>query len=423
VISHLLEAVGIAVMLLTVPLIFELFVLTVASRLPRRRRAASASHAAVRLAVIVPAHNEEALIPSCIESLRASAAGTNTRIIAIAHNCSDRTAQRAAKAGAEVMVYNDPAAQGKGSALAVGFEYCTAQGMDATLVVDADSAVSVNLIGAVREAMANGAEGVQCRYELDSSSKRPTTRLTALAFRGFNVVRAAGRDRLGLSSGIFGNGFAIRQNLLARKTYNSKSVVEDLEFHLELVSSGARVQFLRDALVSSGMPASKQGDATQRSRWEGGRLQVASAKLLPLLKQLATGNLRVLEPALDLASLPIGYAAALLLIAICLPLPWLRVYALVAVTVLAGHVLAAAWDGSDFAGDMRILSRVPGYILWKLCVIPKLLRTSRADAVWVRTERQPATPFAVQDATLESDMATSKTMEHALQITHPLEIS
>jgi hypothetical protein len=247
--------------------------------------------------------------------------------------------------------------------------------------------------------------------------------LTALAFRGFNVVRAAGRDRLGLSSGIFGNGFAIRQDLLARNTYSSKSVVEDLEFHLELVSSEVRVQFLPDARVSSGMPASKQGDATQRSRWEGGRVQVASARLLPLLKQLAIGNLRVLEPLLDLASLPIGYAAVLLLIGIFLPVPWLRVYALLAVMVLGGHVLAAAWDGSDFAGDMRILSRVPGYILWKLCVIPKLLRTSRVDAAWVRTERQPATIYAIQDATLESDMATGKTMEHTLQINHPLEIS
>jgi cellulose synthase/poly-beta-1,6-N-acetylglucosamine synthase-like glycosyltransferase len=423
VISHLFEAIGIAVTLLTLPLVLELAVLTAASRLPKRPRVGSANAATVRLAVIIPAHNEESLIASCIESLRASAAGTNTRIITVAHNCSDRTAPRAAKAGAEVIVYDSPEAQGKGSALAVGFEYCTAQGMDATLVVDADSAVSTNLISAVREAMANGAQGVQCRYELDSSSKRPSTRLTALAFRGFNVVRAAGRDRLGLSSGIFGNGFAIRQALLARNTYSSKSVVEDLEFHLELVSTGVRVQFLPDARVSSGMPASKQGDATQRSRWEGGRVQVASARLLPLLKQLVMGNLRVLEPLLDLASLPIGYAAVLVLTGIFLPVPWLRMYALLAVAVLAGHVLAAAWDGSDFAGDMRILSRVPGYILWKLCVIPKLLRTSRADAAWVRTERQPATIYAMQDATLESDMATSKTIEHTLQISHPLEIS
>ena len=110
-------------------------------------------------------------------------------------------AARAAKAGAEVVVYNDPQAKGKGCALAHGFAYAASQGMDASLIVDADSTVSPNLIGAVRRALANGAEAVQCRYEMESSSKRPTTRLTSLAFRGFNVVRPAGRDRLGLSAG------------------------------------------------------------------------------------------------------------------------------------------------------------------------------------------------------------------------------
>ncbi len=91
------------------------------------------------------------MIASCVESLRISAAGTETRIIVVAHNCSDRTADRAAEAGAEVVVCNDPQARGKGSALAFGFEYAASQGMDAALVIDADSTVSNNLIGLVRE--------------------------------------------------------------------------------------------------------------------------------------------------------------------------------------------------------------------------------------------------------------------------------
>ena len=177
---YLADPVGGAILLLTLPLVVELAVLTIASRLPKRRHASAASSDSVQLAVVIPAHDEEALIASCVKSLRASAAGTHTRIIAVAHNCSDRTAERAARAGAEVIVYDDPQAQGKGSALAIGFEYASSQDMDATLVVDADSSVSSNLIGIVREAMANGAEAVQCRYELDSSSKRPSTRLTAL---------------------------------------------------------------------------------------------------------------------------------------------------------------------------------------------------------------------------------------------------
>jgi hypothetical protein len=60
---------------------------------------------------------------------------------------------------------------------------------------------------------------------------------------------------------------------------------------------------------------------------------------------------------------------------------------LMALTAIGCHVLTAAWSGADFAGDMRILARAPGYLLWKLCMLPRLLRSSRADAAWVRTER------------------------------------
>jgi cellulose synthase/poly-beta-1,6-N-acetylglucosamine synthase-like glycosyltransferase len=288
-------------------------------------------------------------------------------------------------------------------------------------VVDADSTVSSNLIGLVDAALASGAEAVQCRYEMESSSKRPATQLTALAFRGFNVVRPIGRNRLGLSAGILGNGFAVRQEVLTQTPYNSLSVVEDLEYHIRLVLSGKKVQFLHEAKVWSGMPPSKQGEATQRSRWEGGRANAAVTWLGPLLRQLMRGRLRTVEPLLDLMSLPIGYAAFLLLIALCLPLEWLRIYALLAGTILGCHVLAAAWVGNSFAGDLRILARVPGYILWKLTMLPSILRSSRTNAAWVRTERQPTVRTAILEAAAEGN--TADAMEHALRVRSSMEVS
>jgi cellulose synthase/poly-beta-1,6-N-acetylglucosamine synthase-like glycosyltransferase len=405
--SYVSEALGVALLLLTLPLVVELAVLTLASRFPKRNRAGSTTPMAIRLAVIIPAHNEEALIASCVESLLISAAGSETRIIAVAHNCSDHTADRAAKAGAVAVTYDNPQAQGKGPALKFGLEHAASLGMDAALIVDADSTISSNLIGLVREALANGAEAVQCRYEMESSPERPPTRLTALAFRGFNVVRAMGRDRLGLSAGIMGNGFALRQSLLTQNPYQSLSVVEDLEHHVQLVLAGRKVQFLDNARVWSGMPPSKQGEATQRSRWEGGRANAAVTWFGPLLRQLMRGRLRMAEPLLDLVSLPIGYAAFLLLLALCLPLEWLRVYAMIAGVVLGCHVLAAASVGNDFAGDLRILARAPGYILWELTMLPSILRSSRTNAAWVRTERQPAIQQVGLEAAAEGNPANA----------------
>ena len=217
-----------------------------------------------KLAIIVPAHNEELLVARCVASLRASAT-TTTQIFVVAHNCSDTTAARARAAGAEVLEYNDPEARGKGFALRHGFEHTLAVDSDAVMVVDADSTVSPNTVAAVQSAFAHGARVIQCRYEMFSTTDRSSTRLAALAFRGFNVVRPRGRERLGLSAGILGNGFAIVRPVLEAIPYDAFSVVEDLEYHLHLVMAGERVRYLEYALVSADFPESRAGESVQRS--------------------------------------------------------------------------------------------------------------------------------------------------------------
>jgi hypothetical protein len=390
--THILDFFGILLAAATLPVILELALLTPAFFLPSRRSSSSvATSPAARLAVVVPAHNEEFLIARCVESLRASAGSAVTRIVVVAHNCSDDTARRALRAGAEVLVYNDPKAAGKGFALLRSFEHVFAprSDTDSVLVVDADSIVSENLIGVVRSALADGAEAIQCRYEMESDPSRPKTRMAALAFRGFNLIRAGGRDRLGLSAGILGNGFALRRTVLEHTPYNALSVVEDLEYHVLLLLSGKRVKFIREAVVSSGTAGSEKGEVAQRSRWEGGRAGVARRWLKPLARRMMSGRIHLLEPILDLSSLPLGYAVFALAAAFCLPLEWLRIYSVLAFGVVAAHVLAAAWTGPSFAKDLRALFSVPAYVFWKVRILPRLFEGSRSNAAWVRTERGP----------------------------------
>jgi cellulose synthase/poly-beta-1,6-N-acetylglucosamine synthase-like glycosyltransferase len=382
-------AVGVAA---TLPLIVELFLLTFAHLLPRRSlRAAPAGVVAVpKIAVIVPAHNEELLIARCVASLKA-AATQQTRILVIAHNCTDKTAARALDAGAEVLALNDPTLPGKGYALRYGFEQALERNAEAVLVVDADSTVSPGLIADVETAMANGAEVVQCRYSMTSVTDRANARLAALALRGFNAVRPAGRERLGLSCGILGNGFAIRDSVLRAIPYDALSVVEDLEYHIHLVMAGKRVHYLDQALLSAELPTSKQGEATQRARWEGGRLYVARRWSGALLGQVLRGRLRLLEPLLDVCCLPLAYGAFLLVVlltmSLVVPLLWLRVYSLIAIGIVAAHVFTAAWLSPERWGSLRLLIMAPIYVLWKLRVLPGLLSGAKKQAAWVRTER------------------------------------
>jgi cellulose synthase/poly-beta-1,6-N-acetylglucosamine synthase-like glycosyltransferase len=220
-----------------------------------------------------------------------------------------------------------------------------------------------------------------------STTAKSSTRLSALAFRAFNVIRPRGRERLGLSAGIVGNGFAIVRPVLLRVPYDAFSVVEDLEYHLHLVLAGQRVRYIDSAMISADFPESRAGESVQRSRWEGGRLNAARNLAGPLLGNVLRGRLRLIEPLCDLTGLPMAFAAFALLVALCLPLIWLRWYAAISLAVILGHVLTAAWAGPDFLETLKLLALTPLYILRKLSMIPGVIRGSSNKADWVRTER------------------------------------
>src|SRR5437764_12013144 len=65
---------------------------------------------------LVPAHDEEAGIAATIANVREQLS-PGDRILVVADNCTDRTAEAARKAGAEVAERADPDRRGKGFAL------------------------------------------------------------------------------------------------------------------------------------------------------------------------------------------------------------------------------------------------------------------------------------------------------------------
>src|SRR3954468_19991773 len=77
----------------------------------------------LRFDVVVPAHDEENGIGETIASLLSIDYPRSLfRVLVVADNCRDRTAERAEAAGAEVLVRQQPDHRGKGFALADAFE-------------------------------------------------------------------------------------------------------------------------------------------------------------------------------------------------------------------------------------------------------------------------------------------------------------
>jgi cellulose synthase/poly-beta-1,6-N-acetylglucosamine synthase-like glycosyltransferase len=381
--------VGTTAALLSLPGSLDLLLLTGGALLPRRWKAASAETFpdTYRVAVIVPAHNEEQSLPKCLRSLRAAQKHWPTSdVIVVADNCTDRTAAQASSGGARALVRNNLEQRGKGYALDFAFQTLLPEGYDAFLVVDADTVVSENFISESAAALQRGADAVQCGYLPANPDASVRTRLMRIALLAFNILRPQGRERLGLSCGIYGNGFGLRSRTLRCVPYEAASVVEDLEYHLSLVRAGLRVRFVEAASVYGEMPVEGRGVESQRARWEGGRLHMLRQQVPRLLLEVLCGRLTAVEPLLDLLLLPLALHICLLAFALLSPLPSVRIYCLVAFVIVTLHLLTAIAFGGRWR-DLAVLAAAPFYVLWKIRLMGRIFQSSRNKARWIRTER------------------------------------
>jgi cellulose synthase/poly-beta-1,6-N-acetylglucosamine synthase-like glycosyltransferase len=366
-----------------------LAVLTFAGSLPARRRSSAALPG--RLAIVVPAHNEATGIRRTIDNLLAIArTDGNAEVVVVADNCSDETAAIARSAGARVMERHDATRRGKGYALDHAFTALAGEDHVAYIVIDADSIASTGLLAGIRRHFGAGALALQARYTVLNGDATPRTRLAGIALAAFNVLRPRGRDRLGLSAGILGNGFALRREVLQRVPYTASSVVEDLEYHLRLVAADIRVAFADDCEVRGEMPTGEQGSRVQRARWEGGRLRMLAEHGPALAGAVLRGRGRFLEPLADLLLLPLAYHAMLLLAATALLAPLASPLAIVAgasLGIVVLHTLAAMRVACLPWSRLWSLARVPLYLLWKLRMLATTLAGAARGSAWIRTDR------------------------------------
>ena len=383
-----LDAIGAAALTLTLPGSAYLAVLTAAALRPARTPANPAGEAQ-RLVIVVPAHNESLNLLRTLHSLQRDRAGdAATRIVVVADNCSDDTAEVAGAAGAEVLERHDPLHRGKGHALR--FAFGTLHDADAFIVVEADTDVEPGFLRAMRSALASGADALQCRYGVrDALSHRRAT-LADVALGAWNVLRPRGRAALGLSAGILGNGFALSRRALQVVPYSADSIVEDVEYHHLLVLAGLRVQWVDTACVRGDMPADRGAAAQQRARWEGGRLRLLARRGPALLGRVLTGGWRLADPLLDLLLWPLAWHTSLLLLALALGTAAVQFAAGAGLAVVALHVAVALALMPARRAHLRALLGTPGYVAWKLCLAPRTWRATGRHTAWVRSQRRPS---------------------------------
>lgn len=382
--------------LLGVPAMLASAYLLLATLLSGRARVPERSSRTMRFDVIVPAHNEESVIERTVKSLmRIDWPKEYFRVVVIADNCTDATADTARRAGAEVMERRDKTRRGKGYALEFAFAASMRrQWAAAVAVIDADAEVSPNLLEAFAARIAAGAQAVQVHYGVLNPHASWRTRLITIAKGSFHIVRSRARERLRVSCGIRGNGWCVTHSLLQQIPYRCFSLTEDLEYGIAIGMAGVRVAYADEAHSNADMVSGEQLARSQRTRWEAGRFQLVRAKTLPLLHAAYTRRSAIcLDLALDLMVLPLSYVVinAMALAALAAVgswfdpglLPWVWI-SMACIAAQAAYVLRG-WQLSGVgAQGLLDLARAPGFLLWKML----LLLRPRKPQTWVRTDRE-----------------------------------
>ncbi len=390
-----------------------LLILTLAALRAPRRTSLPAGQNRKRFAIVIPAHNEELLLPDLLTSLGQQQYPPDLfSVHVIADNCSDRTEAVARVAGAQVHTRINQEEIGKGYALQWLLDSLLrrADQTDAVAIIDADTVVSPNFLEVMSARLARGERAIQAYYAVrDPESAWSGLRYAALAV--LHYLRPQARMVLGGSAGLKGNGMVFAVEVLNRHRW-SASITEDIEYHMALLLEGERVTFAPDAIVWGEMPNTLAKSQSQHTRWEQGRLEMARRFVPQLLRRAVaqwqhaefSAAFRFFDAAMEHLIPPLsvvislnllGLLAALILFGAALArgssaLPGFAAINLgIAAGLLLGQV-AYVFAGLALAKAPRkiylSLLYAPLLVLWKIGhYLQVLFRRNTED--WVRTTR------------------------------------
>ena len=352
-----------------------------------------------KFAIVVPAHNEEKIISKTVYSLSGLIyPKRNYEVFVIADNCTDNTAKVASSLGATVLERTNTEKTGKGYALRWAFDQILQKhdAFDAVIVVDADSLISGNYLEVMNYYLEQGSRAIQSSDLVLPDPGNWSVEATRIGFMLYNYVKPLGRKVLKLNMGLRGNGMCFDADLLREIPWRAWSLIEDVEYGLNLLLNNEKIDFAPEATVLAQMPVEAKNAESQRSRWEMGRygiIKTYTSKFL--IKSIKERSAIYFDVFLDLITPPfVNMMLIVTTILLLATLFWLLAL-LPALHILLWGVLLAVGIAYFFVGlyvsgaDKNLyksLLRLPYYIFWKIKLYMNVFRKGKAKE-WIRTER------------------------------------
>ena len=347
-----------------------------------------------RIAILIPAHNEETGLLATLASLQPQL-DTNDRILVVADNCNDRTAEVARQAGADVVERSHAQLRGKGYALDFGVQALAAAPPDVVVIVDADCIVGEGAIARLAGLAVSHHRPVQALYLMHTPvGSGPLKKIAEFAWIVKNKVRPLGWFRRGWPCQLMGSGMAFEWHSIRAARLATGHIVEDMKLGMDLALAGLPPMFCPDAMVYSYFPTSTEGVKSQRTRWEHGHLSmIGSTVPRTLLVATRRASPSLFAFGLDLCVPPL----ALLVLMVCtltglgllLALfggPVAPLFLGVATEAALGAAILMAWwryGRTTLSGKELMLAAV--YVAAKIPLYFRFL--FQRQVAWVRSKR------------------------------------
>lgn len=243
-----------------------------------------------RFMLIIPAHNEEAVVGNLIDSLNKLDYQRDLYdIYVIADNCTDSTAKVAKEAGAIVYERFDEKHKTKGYALQWFLQQKIEEDApyDAFCIFDADNIVDDQFLKVMNKKLCQGEDVVQGYKDIKNPSDTWVSAGYAIFYWTMHRFYHLARYNIGLSPLMNGTGFMVKFDVIKPEGWNTKTLTEDIEFSIKRIIKGKKLGWARDAIVYDEQPVGFKQSWIQRERWTVGHMQCLREYTKPLASAVA----------------------------------------------------------------------------------------------------------------------------------------
>lgn len=225
----------------------------------------------VKITILIPAHNEEAMVSQCISSCLNQTVPAD-QIVVVNDGSTDRTKQILESFGEQITILNIPKATGnKSKAQALGLQLVTG---DVVISTDADTILHECFVSAMKKKFADPNIAAASGY-IKSMRYNFLTALREVEYVVGQDLYKNAQAALNFLVVIPGAASAFRTELFRNGviTFDHDTLTEDLDFTYKLHRKGYQVAFVQEAVVFTQDPPNLHSYINQTRRWYFGGWQ------------------------------------------------------------------------------------------------------------------------------------------------------